>query len=108
ICLRGRAPAGKHLCGKGQFRMPRTPDALGGGWHVDVLYTEFRQSIDERVGYRRQRTDTARFAGALDAKWVGLGRNRIAFDLHVTQVARAWHGVIHERGGDELPSTVEM
>src|SRR5262249_56757702 len=79
-----------------------------GGWHGDVLYTEFRQSIDERVGYRRQRTDTARFAGALDAKWVGLGRNRIAFDHHVTQVARAWHGVIHERGGVELLNVVGM
>ena len=69
---------------------------------------ELGEGVDQCIGHRGQRADATGFARPLDAQGVGLGWHWVAFDLHVAEVMRVRHGVVHERGGDELSGAVEM
>src|SRR5262245_59882713 len=58
-------------------RLDRPPDPLRGCRHLDVLYPERGQRIDDRASDGRQRPDGAGLAGALDAQWICLGQHLV-------------------------------
>src|SRR6185437_627449 len=115
-CWRAPAPgatpstglaSGRNISGA-DLGLHRAPDALGRRRHLDVTHAEFGKRVDHSVDHGRQRADAAGFTHALDAERVGLGRNRVGLDLHVAEVVRVRHGVIHERGGYQLAGRVEV
>src|SRR3982074_3264861 len=74
-------------------RPDRLPDAFGRRRHVDVADAVFRERIDDRVHDRDQRAGAARFAAALDAERVGLGRHRMMLGDESRHVGGARHSV---------------
>ena len=72
-------------CGRAGFAVAqRLPDAERRQRHVDMADAVIGERVHHRVHHRGQPAGAARFAAALDAERIGLGRHRMIGKLEVT------------------------
>jgi len=62
------------------------------------------EGVNDSIYDRRRCAHRSRLARALDAKRIGGRRHVVGRERKHRNIAGAWHGVVHERTGQELPA----
>jgi len=84
----------------------RTPDALGGGGHLDVSHAKLGERIDNRIDHDAERRGRSAFAGRPDPERVSGGRDFAELGVEKGQSVGTRQRVIQQRTGKRATQLV--